>query len=369
MTAMISLRGVTKKYEGSTGTAVHTIDLEIEAGETLVLLGPSGCGKTTTLEMINRLVEPSTGSILLGGEDTSGLKLTDLRRRIGYVIQDAGLFPHRTVAQNIATVPELLHWDKTRISARVDELLAMVHLDPALYRHRLPAELSGGQRQRVGVARALAADPDVILMDEPFGALDPITRDHLQSEFRRLQADIQKTIVFVTHDIDEAVRMGDRIAVFGRDSGIVQLDVPMAILTRPANDYVRDFIGADSTMRALSLLAVPDRASDLVDASVAVIAQSAFTPSSLSVDPGGQSVLIVDADDRPVRWLDDTTELLVIPTGSTLRTAVGALLGAAGSEARLVVVNDAGGFVGTLTLERVHQAVRSSGIAVSRSVA
>jgi osmoprotectant transport system ATP-binding protein len=367
MTAMISLRGVTKQYPGTASTAVHNIDLEIEEGETLVLLGPSGCGKTTTLEMINRLVQPTTGSILLAGEDTATLKLTDLRRRIGYVIQDAGLFPHRTVAQNIATVPELLHWDKARIAARVDELLAMVHLDPAQYRDRLPAELSGGQRQRVGVARALAADPDVILMDEPFGALDPITRDHLQSEFRRLQSEIKKTIVFVTHDIDEAVRMGDRIAVFGRDEGIVQLDTPMAILTRPVNNYVRDFIGSDSTMRALSLLDVPSDPRVLADDTVVVVTETELDAATPLVGGRVGAVLLVDVDARPIRWVAGGTDVIVIPVGSTLRTAVGALLGASQANAHAAVVDDDGRYLGVLTLERIHRAVRESGVVAVRA--
>jgi len=372
MTAMISLRGVSKVYEGGSGPAVHDIDIEVAAGETLVLLGPSGCGKTTTLEMINRLVEPTTGTIHLAGEDTANLKPTELRRRIGYVIQDAGLFPHRTVAQNIATVPDLLGWPKERVTTRVDELLTMVHLDPEQYRHRLPSELSGGQRQRIGVARALAADPEVILMDEPFGALDPITRDHLQGEFRRLQQEIKKTIVFVTHDIDEAVRMGDRIAVFGRDSRIAQLDTPMQILTRPSSEYVRDFVGGDATMRAMSLVEVPSDRGLLRDDSVTVL--RADTP--VGAGPVSDVLLIVDESGRPLRWVElalhassrgtvgdlSGIDVVTVEAGSTLRAAVGSLLAAAGTVARAAVVDDRGQLIGTITLDDVHRMVGNSNV-------
>ena len=221
-----------------------------------MLVGPSGCGKSTTLRLINRMIEPSTGRILLDGEDVTEVNPDKLRRRIGYVIQQIGLFPHQTIAQNIATVPGMLGWDKDRIRQQVDTLLTTVGLDPDQYRDRFPKELSGGQAQRVGVARALGADPDIMLMDEPFGAIDPITRDRLQNEFLRVQSELHKTIVFVTHDIDEAIKMGDRIAILGEGSAIRQIDTPERILAYPVDDFVDDFIGAGSTIKGLNFLQV-----------------------------------------------------------------------------------------------------------------
>ena len=218
-TPLIRLENVTKTYPGTDAPAVGNLTMDVYEGEVLVLVGPSGCGKSTTLRLINRLIEPSSGRIYLHGEDVTDIDASELRRRMGYVIQQVGLFPHRTIAENIATVPKLLGWDKARIADRVDELLELVSMDPATYRDRYPKELSGGQAQRVGVARALAADPEVLLMDEPFGAIDPITRDRLQNEFLRLQQDLKKTIVFVTHDIDEALRIGDRVLLLARVEG------------------------------------------------------------------------------------------------------------------------------------------------------
>ncbi|HLU42534.1 MAG TPA: ATP-binding cassette domain-containing protein, partial [Microthrixaceae bacterium] len=216
--ARIELESLTKRYPGQAEPAVDDISLVIPAGEIVVLVGPSGSGKTTLLKMINRIIEPNSGRIYLDGEDVTRTNADQLRRRIGYVIQQIGLFPHMTVAQNVATVPRLLRWDRRRIEERVDELLTLVGLDPGEYRSRYPKELSGGQRQRVGVARAMSGDPPVMLMDEPFGAIDPITRDRLQNEFLRIQADMRKTVVFVTHDIDEAIKMGDRIAILAHQS-------------------------------------------------------------------------------------------------------------------------------------------------------
>src|SRR5687767_1947721 len=238
----IRLDKVAKTYPGTKVPAVEELSLDIHEGEILVLVGPSGCGKSTTLRLINRMIEPSGGRIFLQGEDVTKVNPDKLRRRIGYVIQQIGLFPHMTIADNIATVPRMLGWEKERTSQRIDELLETVGIDLS-YRDRYPKELSGGQRQRIGVARAMAADPPVLLMDEPFGAIDPITRDRLQDEFLRLQREIKKTIVFVTHDIDEAVKMGDRIAILKQQSKIAQYDTPENILTDPADDFVRDFIG------------------------------------------------------------------------------------------------------------------------------
>jgi osmoprotectant transport system ATP-binding protein len=248
---VIRLEHVTKRY-GSL-VAVDDLDLEVDAGELCVLVGPSGCGKTTTMRMINRLIEPSSGRIWIGGEDVLALDPVQLRRRIGYVIQQIGLFPHQTISDNVATVPRLLGWSKDRVAARVDELLALVGLEPRDFRDRYPHQLSGGQRQRVGVARALGADPEVLLMDEPFGAIDPITRERLQDEFLRLQAEVRKTIVFVTHDIEEAVKLGDRIAILRQGGVLAQYDTPAAILGDPASEFVADFVGADRALKRLKV--------------------------------------------------------------------------------------------------------------------
>ncbi|MEV5500755.1 ATP-binding cassette domain-containing protein [Nonomuraea fuscirosea] len=254
----IELRSLTKHYPGQPAPAVDDVTLDIPAGELVVLVGPSGCGKTTTMKMINRLVEPSSGEIRIGGQDVLGLNPDQLRRHIGYAIQQVGLFPHQTVAQNIGLVPKLLGWSADRINARVEELLSLVSLEPSLFRDRYPRQLSGGQQQRVGVARALAADPPVMLMDEPFGATDPITREHLQNEFARLQKQLRKTIIFVTHDFEEAIKLGDRIAILRERSHIAQYDTPAAILAAPADDYVAGFIGQDGTLKRLALLSVAD---------------------------------------------------------------------------------------------------------------
>ncbi|WP_435746934.1 ABC transporter ATP-binding protein [Nocardioides sp. SYSU DS0663] len=252
----IELDGVTKTYPGQSTHAVENFSMKIHPGELIMLVGPSGCGKTTTMKMVNRIIEPTSGSIRIDGEDILSLSPDELRRHIGYVIQQIGLFPHMTIAENVATVPRLLKWSKQRIAARVEELLETVQLDPAVFADRYPRQLSGGQQQRAGVARALAADPPVMLMDEPFGATDPITREKLQSEFLRLQAEIGKTIIFVTHDFDEAVRLGDRIAVLSERSRIEQFDTPGAILAAPANDYVASFIGSGAALKRLALLPV-----------------------------------------------------------------------------------------------------------------
>ena len=254
---MIRLDGVSKQYADGT-VAVHELDLDVPEGELCVLVGPSGCGKTTTMKMVNRLVEPSGGRIFLDGEDVTKVDPVKLRRRMGYVIQQIGLFPHRTIAANIATVPRLLGWDRTRISARVDELLELVGLEPSTFGDRYPHQLSGGQRQRVGVARALAADPPVLLMDEPFGAVDPIARERLQMEFLRLQSEVRKTIMFVTHDIEEAVRLGDRIAVFSTGGRLEQYDHPATVLGNPASPFVADFVGADRGLKQMSVTSIAE---------------------------------------------------------------------------------------------------------------
>lgn len=252
---MIQLDALTKTFPGVPAPAVDRLTLDIPDGTTCVLIGPSGCGKTTTMRMINRLIEPTGGRIVLDGEDVTKIDAVALRRRIGYVIQQIGLFPHMTIAANIATVPRLLGWAQARIDARVDEMLGLVGLEPARFRGRFPRELSGGQRQRVGVARALAADPPVMLMDEPFGAIDPITRANLQNEFLRILRHLKKTVIFVTHDIDEAIKMGDRIAIL-KDGRLVQYGTPDEILSHPADDFVAEFVGTDRALKRLNLVSV-----------------------------------------------------------------------------------------------------------------
>jgi osmoprotectant transport system ATP-binding protein len=249
---MISLEHVSKRY-GDT-VAVEDVTLEIAEGEIAVFVGPSGCGKTTTLKMINRLIEPTSGVIRINGRPTSEQDANSLRRSIGYVIQQVGLFPHMTIAENVATVPRLLGWDRDRIRRRVDELLDLVGLPPAQFAKRMPSELSGGQRQRVGVARALGADPPILLMDEPFGAIDPVTRDRLQDELLRLQSIVRKTVVFVTHDISEATKLGDRIILFSDRGHIAQAATPAELLASPASAFVREFLGDDRLVRRLGLI-------------------------------------------------------------------------------------------------------------------
>jgi osmoprotectant transport system ATP-binding protein len=300
--AFIRLENVTKVYPGETEPAVAELDLAVPKGEILVLVGPSGCGKSTTLRLINRMIEPSGGRIIFDGEDVTTVNADLLRRRIGYVIQQIGLFPHRTIAENIGTVPKLLGWDSSRISARVDELLEMVSMDPKIYRGRYPRELSGGQAQRVGVARALGADPEVLLMDEPFGAIDPITRERLQNEFLRLQQELQKTIVFVTHDIDEAIKMGDRIAILREQSRIAQYDTPEAILAHPANAFVEDFLGAGAILKGLNLRRIRDiQLTDIPTVTQPTTREQVAAAIERSVDGWA---LMLDSDSKPMRWLD-----------------------------------------------------------------
>jgi osmoprotectant transport system ATP-binding protein len=253
---MIEFRHVSKTYPGSDKPVVNDLSFEVLDGEICVLVGPSGCGKTTSMRMVNRLIEITEGEILIDGEPNTAMSGTQLRRKIGYAIQQIGLFPHRTIADNIATVPNLLGWDKGRIKDRVNDLLDLVGLPPDDYRDRYPAELSGGQQQRVGVARALAADPPIMLMDEPFGAVDPITRARLQDEFLRIQEDIKKTIVFVTHDIDEAIKIGDKIAILKQGGVLAQYDTPENILSGPNSEFVSSFVGADRVLKRLSLTRV-----------------------------------------------------------------------------------------------------------------
>jgi osmoprotectant transport system ATP-binding protein len=367
---MIRLEHLTKAYPGQARPAVDDLTLDVPAGEIVVLVGPSGCGKTTTMKMINRIIEPTSGRILLDGEDVTTADPDQLRRRIGYVIQQIGLFPHQTIAQNIGTVPRVLGWDRRRIAERVDELLETVRMDPAVYRDRYPKELSGGQRQRVGVARALSADPAVMLMDEPFGAIDPITRDRLQNEFLRLQAEVRKTIVFVTHDIDEAIKMGDRIAILREGSEIVQYDTPETILTAPADGFVADFIGSGASLKRLNL----SRVRDIELSRWPTVPESATPAEALHVlrSSGRTAVLVLDAQGRPRRWVGGADlqradgspldrvgmppEALVEPH-ATLSDALNELITARYSIA--TVVDGHGVYQGVVDIDRITEAIRT----------
>jgi osmoprotectant transport system ATP-binding protein len=296
----VEFREATKVYAGAERPAVDRLSLEIPAGEICVLVGPSGCGKTTAMRMANRMVEITEGEILIGERSVRERGPAELRREIGYVIQQIGLFPHRTIAQNIATVPKLLDWDGERIRARVDELIELIGLDPELG-ERFPSQLSGGQQQRVGVARALAANPGVMLMDEPFGAVDPINRERLQNEFLRLQAELRKTILFVTHDIDEAIKMGDRIAVMKQGGKLAQYATPSELLMAPADDFVEDFVGADRALKRLALLRVADV--DLWEAPLAFVGQSTGEVRAKLDGAEVPYALVVDSERRPLGWM------------------------------------------------------------------
>jgi osmoprotectant transport system ATP-binding protein len=297
---MIDLDALTKSFPGAPRPAVDRLTLTIPAGEVCVLIGPSGCGKTTTMRMINRMIEPDAGTITVEGRNILHVDPVELRRSIGYVIQQVGLFPHWSIADNIATVPRLLGWEPTRTGARVDELLSLVGMEPAQYRQRFPRELSGGQKQRVGVARALAADPPVMLMDEPFGALDPITRTRLQVEFLRILRGLKKTIVFVTHDIDEAIKMGDRIAIM-KDGELVQYDTPEAILARPVDAFVDEFVGSDRALKRLALIPAADLMTAHAGNARPRIAADASARDALAamLAAGTDSVTLVDENGAP----------------------------------------------------------------------
>jgi osmoprotectant transport system ATP-binding protein len=366
---MIRLDGVGKRYPDGT-VAVHELDLDVAEGQVAVMVGPSGCGKTTTMRMINRLIEPTSGRIFLEGDDVTAVDPVQLRRRIGYVIQQVGLFPHQDVATNVATVPRLLGWDRQRIASRTGELLELVGLEPDRFAKRYPSELSGGQRQRVGVARALAADPPVLLMDEPFGAVDPIARERLQDEFLRLQRTVRKTIVFVTHDVDEAIRMGDRIAVM-RDGGLEQYADPATVLTRPANEFVADFVGAKRSLRRLR---VSEVGPGLLQKWPVVAAGAPLADVGAPNGTGGTVV----ADGSSVRGLirgpvtrrsaqrsDGTAGSIAEPVarveiGAPLESALAQMLGgpANGGSSAVVVVTDGESVAGVLTLDALLSGAR-----------
>jgi len=358
--AEIVLDAVTKHYPGQRDPAVDRISLTIPAGEIVVFVGPSGCGKTTTMRMINRLIEPTSGTIAIAGRDVTAVNPDRLRRQIGYSIQQAGLFPHMTVARNIATVPGLLGWDRARVRARVDEMLNLVGLDPETFRSRYPRQLSGGQQQRVGVARALAADPPVLLMDEPFGAVDPITRGLLQDELLRLQTELHKTIVFVTHDFNEAVKLGDRIAVLGNSSRVLQYDTPAAILAGPADETVAGFVGADAALKQLTLVRVADV--ELGSCATAAQDDPVDTLRAALATQEWKWGLILDSDRRPLRWVSEhqlaqahsLRDAGVPVTGtvtadSTLQAALETLL--AESTANAVVTGPRGEYAGLVAID------------------
>jgi osmoprotectant transport system ATP-binding protein len=367
---VIRLESVRKVYPNGT-IAVNDLSLDIADAEVTVVVGPSGCGKTTILRMINRMIDPTSGRVLIEGEDVARIDPVQLRRRIGYVIQQIGLFPHQTIAHNVGTVPRLLGWQRDRIKTRVDEMLELVGLDPTEFGARYPNELSGGQRQRVGVARALAADPPLLLMDEPFGAIDPVTRARLQEEFQRLQSELRKTVVFVTHDIDEAVKLGDRIAILRAGALLEQYDTPAAILARPATPFVDDFVGGD---RALKRLRVTSIDTTLLDHPPALAPNDALaTAREALAASGAASLPVVDeigtlhgqirADDlgsndssgnvasritRVEAWVD---------ARDSLQTALSrALLTSDG----WVAVLDDERLIGVLTPESIHQSLRAS---------
>ena len=365
--AMITLSGVEKRFDDGT-VAVRGLDLEVRRGELVALVGPSGCGKSTTLRMVNRLIEPTGGTITIDGEDVTHVDPVELRRRIGYVIQAIGLFPHLSVARNVATVPDLVGWDKKRAAARADELLDLVGLEAKTYGPRYPHQLSGGQRQRVGVARALAADPPVMLMDEPFGAVDPIARDSLQVEFLRIQRELGTTVLFVTHDIDEAVRLADRIAVFSQGGVLEQYDTPTRVLGAPASDFVADFVGSDRGLRRLAVTPVETRD---VDHPETVLmgdrADAAF--AAVKASPLGYAV-VLDADGTLRGWVaerhladgDGATVAqrarrfdATVSVGDPLRSALAEIVQ---HDAGWLPVLDGERYVGVLTPDAVHAALR-----------
>ena len=366
--APVEFRHVTKKY-GPQG-AVNDLSLLVPAGEICVLVGPSGCGKTTSLKMVNRLVEPSSGQVLIDNKDVMSVEVTELRRGIGYVIQQVGLFPHQTIAENIATVPRLLGWPAERVRNRTEELLDLIGLDPARVRDRYPSQLSGGERQRVGVARAMAAEPPVMLMDEPFGAVDPIVRERLQNEFLRLHRALGTTVLFVTHDIDEAIKMGNRVAVMQLGGHLAQYAPPIELLAQPASDFVSRFVGVDRGLKRLSLLTVRD--ASLEPGVVARVGEDAELARRRALEGESEWVLLLGADDKPLGWMrlsqlgsgrvlteeyvDASSPLIHFET--TLRDALSMMLTSAVQTA--VVVDDRDRYHGMLSFDEIRDAFRST---------
>jgi osmoprotectant transport system ATP-binding protein len=366
----IELENVVKRYPGQDTAAVDELSLHIPAGEIVMFVGPSGCGKTTSLKMINRLIEPTSGTITIGGEDVRSRSVDELRRHIGYVIQGGSLFPHMTVAQNIAMVPKLLKWDSKRVDDRVDELLDLVSLDPGKYRNRYPRELSGGQQQRVGVARGLAADPPVVLMDEPFGAVDPITRQRLQDELMSIQEELRKTIVCVTHDIDEAIKLGDRICILREGADIAQYDTPENVLASPSNRFVEDFVGAGSSLKQLTLMRVSEI--PLREWTTATVGEASEDAVRRAKEAGQTSVVVLDERRRPRDWvwlrdLQDGTrvgqprgdEVLGVDRRATLNDALDDML--TSSHGGAIVTGRREEFLGVADFASVTRMVQSAG--------
>ena len=363
----VRYESVSKQYPGAEGFAVHELSLEVPAGEICVLVGPSGCGKTTAMRMANRTVEMTSGDILIGDRSVKDGDPAKLRREIGYVIQQIGLFPHRTIAENIGTVPALLGWDKTRIKERVTTLLELIGLDPE-FADRYPGQISGGQQQRVGVARALAVDPPVMLMDEPFGAIDPINRSRLQNEFLRLQAEIRKTVLFVTHDVDEAIKMGDRIAVMRKGGELAQFATPTELLMEPADDFVEDFVGADRALKRLALIRVKN-----VDLWKAPVARAGDPTGPVRTAVESAEVpypVLVDSENRPLGWLSgrdlagdtvparpDSVVEPLLDGDMTLRDGLATLL--AGGPQYAAVVDGRGRLDGVLSVEIISDFLSS----------
>jgi len=363
--ASLEFREATRRYPGAQQSAVDHLSLEVPAGEICVLVGPSGCGKTTAMRMVNRMIDITEGDILVGGRSVKDRPPAELRREIGYVIQQIGLFPHKTIGENIATVPQLLGWDNQRLRARSEELLELIGL-PGDFRDRYPAQLSGGQRQRVGVARALAADPPLMLMDEPFGAIDPINRERLQNEFLRLQANLRKTIVFVTHDIDEAIKIGDKIAILKEGGKLAQFATPAELLMYPADKFVEDFVGADRALKRLALQRVRDI--ELWKVAVVRAGEAISEVRAKLADADLDIPLLVDDNGRPQGWLSERglqgervgAELRspaepVVELDDILRDALSDLLA---SNSRYGPVVDADGrVVGVLSMEALSNAL------------
>lgn len=368
---MIRLEDLTKTFNTPNGTVVAAdkVNMEVPSGEICILLGPSGCGKTTALKMINRLIAPTSGKIFINDEDTSKLNDIELRRNIGYVIQQIGLFPNMTIEENICVVPKLLGWDMKKAKARAAELIDLVGLDPRQFLRRYPKELSGGQQQRIGVIRALAADPPVMLMDEPFGAIDPINREVIQDEFLKMQAELKKTIMFVSHDIDEAVKMGDKIAIF-RAGKIEQYDSPDRILAHPANAFVADFVGADRTLKRLRLVTAEEVAD--ADAPIAARSGKAADVRQMLSAKGSRVAVVIDADHRPVGFvtadelqgvsgtIGDLAHPLpaTVPVRADLRAVVSEMF--AHDTMWLACTDDTGSFAGVVTQPAVTAALRAT---------
>ncbi|MEA2427441.1 MAG: osmoprotectant transport system ATP-binding protein [Thermoleophilaceae bacterium] len=363
--AEIVFDSVTKHYPGQEAPAVDNLSLTIGAGEICMLVGPSGAGKTTALKLINRLIDFEQGEITIDGRSVRDQDLTELRRGIGYVIQQIGLFPHMTIASNIATVPRLLGWEKDRIRARTSELLELVGLEPE-YAKRYPTQLSGGQRQRVGLARALAADPPAMLMDEPFGALDPITRGRLQDEFLRLHSRVRKTVVFVTHDIDEAIKMGDKVCVLREGGRLAQYDPPDVLLAKPVDDFVAEFVGADRGLKRLSLRRLGDLPT--LEAPSAKVGDDAAAARAKVTRLGFETLIVVDDDNRPIGWMlidgmtgsrveqDQVKPLEAVGTPDMpLRDALSIMLSQTGSH--LVVVDEDGRLAGYVSADLISSAL------------